>query len=87
MASPTVDLTEFYRLSRPKRPPCRIGHVLAELKPAERAQLEGALATDKNLITAAAIVEWLVKRNQKDISINVIGNHRRGVCSCSRDDA
>ena len=80
-----VDLSEFYRLSRPRRPPCRIGHVLEQLKPAERAQLTAALDTDKGLITASAIGEWLAKRDHEGVSINVISNHRRGVCSCARE--
>jgi hypothetical protein len=75
------DLSEFYRYSRPKRSPCRVGHARAQLKPAERAQLDAALEIDKGVITAGAIEQWLTKRGQ-DASITAIANHRKKKCTC-----
>lgn len=80
------DLSEFFKLSKPKKPPCPLGLILSgelppEIKPAERKQLQAALETDKNIITAGAIVEWLKGRGH-EVNQNRVSNHRRGVCSC-----
>lgn len=81
MAAKQPDLSEFYRLSKPKKPPCQIGFVLGELGDTEREQLKAALALDVGIITAAAIVEWLKARGH-DTTFAKITNHRRGACSC-----
>lgn len=86
MAKATPDLSDFYRLSSPKRPPCQIGLILSgELSPAlskeETEKLGAALASDKNIITASAIVEWLKERGH-ELNTNRVSNHRRGVCTC-----
>lgn len=84
MASP--DLTEFFRLSKPRRPPCQVALILSrditpKLNSEQVAQLQAALATDKGVITGSAIQQWLADRGH-DISVNRISNHRRGVCNC-----
>lgn len=80
------DLSAFYALSRPKKAPCQIGVILSgeitpELSKGEREQLTAALASDKNIITGAAIVEWLKERGHV-VNSNRVSNHRRGVCAC-----
>lgn len=81
------DLSEFYRLSKPKRLPCQIGLILAgevtpELKPAEREKLDAALSTDAGIITASAIVQWLAASGH-ETNTNRVSNHRRKVCTCA----
>lgn len=78
------DLTEFLRLSTPKRRPCAVGLALEQVKPGERDQVDAALATDQGIITNAAIEAWLKKR---DIvaSVSAIVSHRKGRCRCGRD--
>lgn len=79
-----VDLTEFYRYSKPKKPPCKIGVALAKMKPQPRAQLTAALATDNSVITAMAVVTWLEKRvPELDYVAQNITSHRQGKCSCN----
>lgn len=80
------DLTEFYKLSSPKKPPCQIRLILAgELSPGLKAeeteQLAAACAADKNIVTGSAIVEWLKARGI-ETNVNRVSNHRRGVCDC-----
>lgn len=77
----TPDLSEFYKLSRPKKPPCQIGHILDDLGATEQEQLKAALALDVGIITAAAIVEWLRARGH-EVTFARVTNHRRGACSC-----
>jgi hypothetical protein len=81
------DLTEFYKLSKPKKPPCKIGLVLQTagmLKVQERIDLQGALAVDTNIITPKAIIEWLDKRNTGlEFNSNNIVNHRSRKCTCA----
>ena len=77
------DLAEFYKYSRPKRPPCRVGFVLTKLSRNDKKALEAALATDKNLITSSAIITWLEKRGIEDIrNSSPITGHRRRTCTC-----
>lgn len=83
MADSQPDLTEFFKLSRPKRPPCRVGHARAQLKPEDVESLDAALATDKGLITASAIIEWLKGRGQGDVSVSAVSTHRKGACTCA----
>lgn len=80
------DLSEFYKLSKPKKPPCQVGLILKgdvtpKLNAEEKTQLEGALAADKNVITGSAVATWLKERGH-ETSTNRISNHRRGVCDC-----
>lgn len=78
------DLSEFYKLSKPKRPPCQVAHALEQLDPGERVQLEAALNQDPGLITNAAIQLWLGSRKH-DISVNRVVSHRKRNCTCGDD--
>lgn len=90
MASKSApDLSEFYRLSKPKSPPCQIGLILRgevtpKLGPAEVGRLQAALDTDGGIITASAVVKWLADRGH-DSNTNRVSNHRRDVCNCGRE--
>lgn len=80
------DLTEFFKLSKPKKPPCQIGLILSgDLMPKigaeERTQLEAACSADRSIITAGAIQGWLEARGH-NVNPTRISNHRRGTCTC-----
>ena len=80
------NLSEFYKLSSPKKPPCQIrlildGQLGTGLKPDEVVQLAAACQADKNIVTGSAIVEWLKARGI-ETNVNRVSNHRRGVCDC-----
>lgn len=79
------DLSEFYKLSRPKKPPCQVGHARAQLKPDEQTQLDAAVGTDKGIITSGAIQHWL-KARKHDVSVPAISMHRAGRCTCAEAD-
>lgn len=79
------DLSEFYKLSRPKKPPCQVGHARSQLKPEEREQLDAALETDKGLITSGAVQHWLKARKQS-VSVPAISAHRAERCTCSEEE-
>ena len=81
MASPSVDLSEFFKYSRPKKRPCPIGFAQEQLTDSEREQLTAALAQDNGIITNAAVQQWLAGRGH-DASISAITSHRKGACSC-----
>jgi len=78
-----VDLSEFFKLSRPRTPPCRLGPVLAELSPEEMTQWEAALEADANVITNQALAMWL-DRHVKDHTVNWQNclSHRSKKCTC-----
>ena len=82
MPKPAVDLSEFFRLSRPKKKPCSVAFAREQLTAAEQAQLDAALAQDTGIITAAAVQQWLAKRGHTT-STSAVSNHRRGVCTCA----
>lgn len=75
------DLSEFFRLAKPKRPPCAIGFVLDQLGEPEAGQLKAACEVDAGIINAGAIVKWLRIRGH-EISQQRVVNHRRGTCTC-----
>lgn len=77
------DLTEFYKYSKPKRPPCKVGAVLGELGREPKKQLVAALATDSSLITPSAVVTWMEKRCELHFSPQNVINHRNGRCTCA----
>lgn len=81
MSTKQPDLSEFFRLAKPRKPPCPIGYALSQLDDVEAAQLQAACATDGGIINAGAIVQWLKKRGHASSPQRVV-NHRRGVCSC-----
>ena len=76
-----VDLSEFFKYSKPKRRPCPIGFANGQLPEGELEQLKAALAQDVGLITNTAIQQWLGGRGH-DASISAITSHRKGVCNC-----
>lgn len=82
MATKGPDLSEFFALSRPKRRPCPLGFVFGTLDDAEAASLKAALDTDVSIITAAAVVDWLARRNH-DVTFAAVTNHRKRRCSCN----
>lgn len=82
------DLSEFMTLSKPRRPSCLVGRLLAgetdpKLPAAERKQLAAALETDKGIITPAAISAWLERRGI-EITWQSVASHRRKGCGCGR---
>jgi hypothetical protein len=80
------DLSEFYRLSKPKKPPCKLGLLLSpagKLSPQERVNLHAALATDNSIVTSKAIIERLEELKVKlEINTNNIVSHRGRKCTC-----
>jgi hypothetical protein len=85
MAQATPDLTEFYKLARPKKPPCQIGHIKTLLPKKEAGELQAACEVDKGIINTGAIREWLAARDH-EVSVAAITNHRQSNCSCGRKD-
>lgn len=88
MAVQEVDLTEFFKLSRPKSPPCKLASVLAQLNKAQREQWEAACAADVNVITNQALALWL-ERKVKGHTVNWQNclAHRSRKCSCHDDES
>lgn len=81
MSARKPDLSEFFRLSRPKKRPCAVGHARATLSDPEVEQLDAAAGVDPGVITNAAIQRWLEQRKH-EMSIPVIVSHRKRTCSC-----
>jgi len=81
-----VDLSEFYKLSRPRTPPCKLGPILAQLSDEERAQWDAACATDTNIITNQALAMWLERHAEGSVVNwqNCLA-HRARKCSCFSD--
>lgn len=79
------DLSEFYKYSRPKKPPCQVGHARLLLDPADQEALDAAVETDKGIITSGAIEHWLEARKHS-VSVQAIAMHRAGRCTCVDDD-
>lgn len=85
MGNSQVNLNEFLQYSRPKRPPCKIGLILADeskpLTPKEIKELKAAFEENEEIITNAGIAEWLEKRNLP-LHSNNVRSHRRKECRC-----
>lgn len=79
-----VDLTEFFKYSRPKSKPCAVAFAVEQLAAKERKQLDAALAHDKGFITNGAIREWLAKRGH-EMNVAAVTAHRNKVCACGRN--
>lgn len=79
------DLSEFFKLSRPKKKPCSVGWARSQLSQAEQAQLDAAIGTDQGIITNQAVVDWLGKRGHVT-TVSATVNHRKRVCSCAQED-
>jgi len=72
------DLTEFYKLSRPKKRPCQVGFGLTQVSEEDKTAYDAADKLDPGVITNAALQGWLGARKH-DVSIPVIvsqGTHR-----------
>ena len=82
MTPSKVDLSEFFKYSRPKRRPCPIGFADGQLVDGEREQLKAALAQDVGIITTGSIQQWLAVRKHEALSVAAITSHRKGVCNC-----
>ena len=82
MAAP--DLSEFEKLSQPRRKPCAVGHALESLDRQEAEQLAAAIGADQGVITNAAIQKWLEPRGYRT-SAQAISSHRKGTCRCGED--
>lgn len=76
------DLSEFFRLSKPKKRPCGIGYAKTQLTDAEVVQLDAALDKDPGLITANAVQQWLATRGH-EVSNPAVVSHRKGTCTCN----
>jgi len=84
-AKPKVDLTEFFKLSRPKKRPCAVAFAASQLETdEERDQLTAALETDQGIIPAGAVQQWLSARKQ-NVSVNTVVSHRKQTCTCADD--
>lgn len=86
MADP--DLSEFVKLSRPRKAPCLIGLILErqidpKLSADDVAKLQGALDTDQGIITNAAVAAWIDQRGHEVHPQRVL-THRKGSCTCGR---
>lgn len=79
------DLTEFYKLARPKKKKCHIRFVMDQLKDEEIVQLQAACEADPGIINTGAIRDWLAQRGHK-VSIPAITNHRRETCTCNGEE-
>lgn len=80
-----VDLSEFYKLSHPKRKPCPVRPVLDGLNAKERGQFEAACRVDAGIITNQALASWL-KRHGPERWLGSWQNalsHRDGKCACN----
>lgn len=80
------DLSEFFKYSRPRRAPCRLGHAMTQLSDGDLVSVNAALDADKNLITSQAIIIWFEKRGVTRVSSPSIVNHRKKCCSCFEEE-
>ena len=87
--APQVDLSEFYKLSRPKKPPCKVGFARQQLTKAQREKFDAAVRVDQGIITNDAIVQWLASYGH-ETTVSAVVVHRKtvngtattGKCSC-----
>ena len=83
MTKPSADLTEFFKLSRPKKRPCQVAFAASQLETdEERDQLTAALEIDQGIITAGAVQQWFAARKQ-DVTVNSVVSHRKRTCTCN----
>jgi hypothetical protein len=81
---PAADLTEFLKLSKPKRPRCALTDIHERLSEQDHAAFQAALATDQGVITNTAIAQWLESRGIEDVHPQRVLSHRKRNCSCAR---
>ena len=77
-----VDLSEFAKLSQPKKRLCPVGSALDALPADEAEMLRAALAEDVRVITTSAIITWL-KRRDLEANVSAVTSHRRATCTCA----
>ncbi len=77
------DLSEFEKLSKPKKKPCAVNAVIELLEDLPAKQLHAALERPDTHITNAAISQWLDTRGHS-IAWQMIASHRRKACPCHR---
>ena len=70
---------EILQASKPNRPQCSVGKVVAELDDADRTALTTALADPA--VTGAGIAKVLTARGHK-LNGPTVQRHRRGDCDC-----
>jgi hypothetical protein len=75
------DLTEFLKLSNPRRGVCPVALAVEQLGDPERVQLDAALSTDPGLITNQAIAQWFQARGHA-VKWQPVASHRRRTCTC-----
>lgn len=90
MTDTDIDLSEFYKLSRPKKRPCIVAHLTDGMSARERKQLHAACAADPGVITNSAIVAWLERHDPTrgaagPISVSAVVSHRKNRCTCGDD--
>jgi hypothetical protein len=80
---PSPDLSEFEKLSHPKKRLCPLAGALDSVGD-ERAALAAALSKHKGEISGSAIVTWLERRG---VTVNqqFVASHRRRTCTCFDD--
>lgn len=77
-----ADLTEFERLSAPKKKPCPVPDAIAGLKRKDATDVKGALERPAVAITNTAISKWFEIRGVA-IGHATIRSHRCGSCTCA----
>jgi hypothetical protein len=75
-----VDLSEFEKLSHPKKRLCPLAGALDSVGD-ERPALEAALAADDR-VSAGGVVSWL-KRRGVTANNSAVVHHRNGRCNCA----
>jgi hypothetical protein len=76
---PTPDLSEFDALELSSHPTrCKLARILDELSEQDRANLEGALASER---PDTLIVRWF-KTKGLQVSTHTLRRHREGLCVC-----
>lgn len=80
----TPDLSEFFRLSKPKNRPCAVAYARKQIDGVEGEQLDAALSESEGFITNAAVRDWLAVRGHT-VNAAAISVHRKGSCSCGRE--
>ena len=74
------DLSEFFKLSVPRKPPCKVGLALEQVKGQDKTNLLAAISRT-DMITPGAIEKWLAARDIP-MTIPAVQSHRAGRCTC-----
>lgn len=88
MSTSKPDLSEFYKLSRPDKPPCKVGAALDQLEDlTDRENCEAALDAGKDVITASAITKWFETRDITFVTFPAVASHRAKTCTCFPEES